>query len=283
MMFVVGASGRMGGAVLRFVQSGTRAGSRSGKSVNNATETVKFDLGEPALSMSALNGCETLFLMRPPKITKRQPFNNLMQTARRAGIRHIVCASVYGAGNSRVLPHRHMEAAVRESGLPYTFLRPADFMQNLTDVHTASIRERHEIAVPAGNGRSAFLDVEDVGRATCAILNDCEKHSGKAYNLTGPQALAFNDIAQMMTEEIGPPPIRYRPVSIARFLYEQIRRGTPGTMALVMAGLYTVQRLGRAAPVSQDFLQLTNEPAGNFRRFLQRHRTLFDSFPRSAS
>lgn len=283
MLFVVGASGRMGGAVLRFAQTDTRGGSRSGKAIAHATETERFDLGEPATVRDALNGCDTLFVMRPPATTTRQPFDTLMQAASSTGIRHVICASVYGAGDSRVLPHRHMEAAVRKSGLPFTFLRPADFMQNLVDVHATSIRERQEIAVPAGKGRSAFLDVDDIGRATTAILDDRERHSGSAYDLAGPQAPGFKRIAQMMTEELGPPQIRYRPVSISQFLYEQIRSGTPGTMAMVMAALYTVQRLGRAAPVSQDFAELTNEAAGTFRDFLRRHRSSFNNDPHPAS
>ena len=266
----------MGGAVLRFAGSSTRAGSRSGDAIAHADETVKFDLNEPALFLDALSGCDTLFVMRPPAITARQPFDTLMQTALRADISHVICASVYGAGKSRILPHRHMEAAVRESGLPYTILRPADFMQNVIDVHAKSIRERHEIAVPAGKGSSAFLDVDDVGRAVAALLKAPEKHFGKAYDLTGPEALGFDNVAQMMTDEWGPPAIRYRPVSVPRFLYQQMREGRPTQMALVMAALYTVQRLGKAAPVSDDFSRLTNEASGNFRDFLQRHRDLFE-------
>lgn len=52
-----------------------------------------------------------------------------------------------------------MEAAVRASGLAYAFLRPADFMQNLAGIYANAIRMQGEIAIPAGDGRSAFLDV----------------------------------------------------------------------------------------------------------------------------
>ncbi len=273
MLFVMGATGRMGGAVLRHAGGPVRAGTRSGAPVAGAAETARFDLDDAGTFPGALAGCGAMFVMRPPPALRRAPFDRLMAAAREAGVAHVVCASVFGAGGSRVLPHRHMEAAVRQSGLPQGFLRPADFMQNLADVHAARIREG-EIAPPAGQGRSAFLDVEDVGHACAAIRAAPGAHAGRGYDLTGPEALTFEEVAGTLTRVLGRP-VRYRATSAMRFVAEEVRRGRPAGIALVMSALYTVQRLGRAAPVSPDFERLTGRVAGTLEAYVERERGAF--------
>lgn len=269
MLFVMGATGRMGGAVLRQATGPVRAGTRRGTG-----DSVRFDLTDPHSFGPALAGCSAMFVMRPPTIATRAPFDRLMTAARQAGVGHVVCASVHGAGTSRVLPHRHMEGAVRDSGLPHTFLRPADFMQNLADVHGTAIRTKGEIAVPAGRGRSAFVDVEDIGRAAAAVLAAPRDHEGRAYDLTGPEALSFGDVAEVLTAVLGRP-IRYRAISVPRFVLREMRGGRPLPMAMVMAALYTVQRLGRAAPVRDDFERLTGQRTTPLAAYIDRERRAF--------
>jgi uncharacterized protein YbjT (DUF2867 family) len=264
----------MGGAVLRHAAGPVRASTRSGGPVAGADETVRFDLDDAEGFAAAVEGCTAIFVMRPPPTTTRAPFERLMTAAREAGVGHVVCASVYGAGTSRVLPHRHMEAAVRESGLSHTFLRPADFMQNLVDVHGASIREDGVIAVPAGRGRSAFLDADDIGRACAAVLAAPAEHDGRGYDLTGPDALTFGEVAEVMTRVLGRS-IRYCPTSVPGFLLRQVRRGRPASMALVMAALYTVQRIGRAAPARPDLERLIGGAPSGLADYVARTRTSF--------
>jgi uncharacterized protein YbjT (DUF2867 family) len=274
MLFVMGATGRMGGAVLRHATGPVRAGTRSGSPVSGATETVRFDLDDSQSFADAIEGCTAIFVMRPPSTITRAPFERLMTAARDAGARHVVCASVYGAGTSRVLPHRHMEAAVRDSGLSHTFLRPADFMQNVVDVHGASIREDGVIAVPAGQGSSAFLDAEDIGRACAGVLAAPAGHDGRGYDLTGPEALTFREVAEVMTQVLGRS-VRYCPTTVLGFVLREVQRGRPASMALVMAALYTAQRINRAAPVRPDFESLTGRAPSSFANYLARVRTSF--------
>ena len=278
MLFVMGATGRMGGAVLRHAAVRVRAGTRSGRAVDGAAQTVRFDLDDADSFATALTGCTTMFVMRPPPTTTRAPFDRLMRAARLARIRHVVCASVFGAGTSRILPHRHMEAAVRDSGLPHSFLRPADFMQNLADMHAASIRRTAEITVPAGRGRSAFLDADDIGRACAAVLAAPAAHDGRGYDLTGPEALTFDEVAEVLTRVLGRP-IRYRPASVPGFVWRELRQGRALPLALVMAALYTVQRVGRAAPVRPDLARLTGRAPTCLADYVTRERAAFAPRP----
>ncbi|TDL75255.1 SDR family NAD(P)-dependent oxidoreductase [Palleronia sediminis] len=274
MLFVMGATGRMGGAVIRHAERPVRAASRSGRPVAGAAQTARFDLDDAGGFSAALSGCDALFVMRPPPATTRAPFDRLMAAARAAGVGHVICASVYGADRSRVLPHRHMEAAVRDSGLAHSFLRPADFMQNLADIHGPAIRDTDEIAVPTGAGRSAFVDVDDIGAAAAAILRDPGAHDGRGYALTGPAALSFGDVAAILSDVLGRP-IRHRRVSLPGFVAGQVRSGRAMPMALVMGALYTVQRMGRAAPVLPDLARLLGRPPTDLASYARRERSAF--------
>ncbi len=78
------------------------------------------------------------------------------------------------------MPHAAVEKWLRASSMSWTFIRPSFFQQNLStihaaDIHAADIRDRDDIVVPAGNGRTAFVDTADVGVvAAVALLHPTE-------------------------------------------------------------------------------------------------------------
>ena len=92
MLFVMGSTGRMGGAVLRHATGRVRAATRSGAPVDGADDTVRFDLEDAHSFPAALAGCTDNFVVRPPPTTTRAPFERLMEAAREAGVRHVFCA-----------------------------------------------------------------------------------------------------------------------------------------------------------------------------------------------
>lgn len=158
-------------------------------------------------------------------------------------------------------------------GFDWTMLRPADFMQNLETVHRGGLRRRSEISVPAGNGRSAFVDVADVAAVAAKTLLE-PGHSQRGYTLTGPEALSFHQIAQILSDVLGRP-IRYRPPGVLRFIRDQHSEGVPLGMALVMTALYTVQRLGRADGLTDDVLRLLGRPPSDFRGYAERTKAIW--------
>ena len=273
MLFVMGATGRTGGAVCTgCAATGIRAGTRSPARYDGPGEAARFDLSDESTFASALSGCEALFAMRPPTETSGEPFERLFTAARAAGVRRLIVSSVLGAERNRFLPHRKMEAAARASGLAWVILRPADYMQNFETVHREAIRDRSEIAVPAGQGRSAFLDVADIGACAAAALTGA--HDGEAHALTGPQALTMAEVADVLTEVLGRP-VAYRAVSPWRFVAEE-RRRRPLPMALVMTALYTAQRLGLAREVTDGVARMTGRPATPLRDYVARARLAWE-------
>ena len=135
------------------------------------------------------------------------------------------------------------------------------------------LRCRSEILVPAGNGRSAFVDVVDVAAVAAKTLLE-PGHSQRGYTLTGPEALSFHQIAQILSDVLGRP-IRYRPPRVLRFIRDQHSEGVPLGMALVMTALYTVQRLGRADGLTDDVLRLLGRPPSDFRSYAERTKAVW--------
>lgn len=277
MWLITGASGRVGRAVveqlrgkatLRLASRGPREDA-SGPGVSS----VQFDVLDPATFEAALEGVDSVFLMRPPQVASGKKFRPFLDACAAHQVRRMVVLSVKGADDNRILPHHGMEQEVFRRGFSTTVLRPSDFMQNLETVHREGIVARDEIAVPAGRGRSAFIDVEDIGQAAARVMLE-PGHEGKGYSLTGAEALSFTEVAAVLSEVLGRP-IRYRAPSMLRFVLDQRSGGLPLGMALVMTALYTVQRFGGAEDVSRQLEELLGRPPTRFRSYVERNASVF--------
>lgn len=79
------------------------------------------------------------------------------------------------------------------------------------------IRDRDEILVPAGHGATAFVDAEDVGAVAAAALLHPSAHRNTAWTVTGKETLTYEQVARILTIELGRP-IRYAQPGIVRYL-----------------------------------------------------------------
>ena len=229
-------------------------------------EVVPFDFTDPT-TFGAFEGVERMFLLRPPAIAD---IDGVIAPALRAagdhGVRHVVFLSIQGAERNRIVPHRKIEDRLRGSGMAWTFVRAAYFMQNLSTTHAPEIRELDEIWVPAGRrSRTAHVDARDVAAVAARALVE-DGHHGTAYTPTGPAALTYDEIAAILTTELGRP-IRYADPGPLAFWHRLRRRGTPRAMVGVMLGIYTAARLGLAAGITDDVERITGRPPIAFPAF----------------
>jgi uncharacterized protein YbjT (DUF2867 family) len=136
---------------------------------------------------------------------------NLVDEAKKAGIRHIVKQSVMGAdleadvGTMRL--HRQAEKIIEKSGIPYTFLRPNEFMQNFVNFHSPSIKSNNAFYFPREDAKVSFVDVRDIAAVAVKTLTDDDgsddRHKGKAYLITGPEALSYYQAAEILSNATG--------------------------------------------------------------------------------
>ncbi|MBC7545367.1 MAG: SDR family oxidoreductase [Candidatus Sericytochromatia bacterium] len=280
-LLVIGASGNVGAEIVRLlvgqghaVRVATRSPAGASAGFSPLIEPVPFDFERPETFGPALAGVDRLFLMRPPAITDTRRFIvPVIAAARDAGVHSIVFLSLLGAEKNPLVPHHRIETALVASGVPYTLLRAGFFMQNLSTTHRADIVDLDEILVPAGRGRTSFIDVRDIAAVAVKALTE-PGHTNKAYALTGDEALDYHEVAACLSTALGRP-ITYRQPSIFRFIARMRRRGFPLDFIWVMAAIYTTVRLGLAASVTTDTHRLLGRPAIRMRQFVADHRDLW--------
>lgn len=277
-ILVLGATGNLGGAAARsLLASGhaIRVGDTDPDRLRTrfrAAETVHLNLLRPETFPDAVAGAAGLFLIRPPAIAKVGPtLNALIDAARRADVKHVVFVSVTGADTNRVVPHHRVEQHLRAAAPDWTILRPGFFAQNLADAYREDIRRSNRIYVPAGGGRVAFVDTEDVGAAAAAVFADPAGHRGAGYTLTGPQAVTFDEVAALLTDALGRP-IHYQPAGIPGYLRHLRRTHMPLAQCLVQTVLHAGLRSGQAARVDTTLGRLLGRPPRTLRHYIDDHR-----------
>ncbi|TFC51103.1 MULTISPECIES: NmrA family NAD(P)-binding protein [unclassified Cryobacterium] len=282
-VLVTGATGNVGRVVVQELLDGgarVRATGRSVESVRRVfgdrVEAVALDFTDPTTWEAAFAGVQQMFLMRPPHLGKpKRQMIPALEYARDHGISQIVFLSLQGAGKNTIVPHAAIEAWLRDSGVAWTFVRASFFHQNLSTTHLTDIRDRDEIMVPARNGATAFVDVEDVGAVAAAALLDPSAHVNTAWTVTGNEALTYAQIAEILTHELGRP-IRYARPGILRYIVHARRKlGMPWGMVLVTAAIYTTARLGLAAGLTDDVRQVLGRDPVGFAVFAHRDRSVW--------
>jgi len=281
-VLVTGATGNVGelvvGQLLARGES-VRAAVRPGRSTrpSGPAQAVGFDFEDPATFAPALEDVDRVFFMRPPQMSDAKAMSPFIEAMCSAGIRHVVFLSVQGAGQNPFVPHHGIETLLKKSGLNWTFLRPSFFMQNLATTHLADIRDRGEIFVPAGRGKTNFIDVADIADAA-AICLTTPGHEGAAYELTGSEALTYEQVAAVLSEACDRP-INYARPSAKQFKARMKAEGHPDEFVSVMGSIYAIAKLGMAAGTTDDFERLVGRAPVTFADWASRNAACFDIQP----
>lgn len=287
-ILVTGASGTVGSRVVEaLVRNGlsVRAATRhpAAAATRGLVEVVGFDFVDPSTFAAAFAGVQTMFLVRPPALARPSDLVPALQAALKAGVRHVVLLSVQGAEKLAVLPHARLERWLRSAGLGWTFLRPSFFDQNLITVHGPAVRRLDELVMPAGRGRTAFVDAVDVAEVAAIVLADPAPHLGCAYTLTGAEALTYGEVAGIMTAVCGRP-IRYQQPGLLRYLVRaRFELGLPPALVATTAVVYTTARLGLAAGLSDEAARLLGRPPVTMAEFIRREQEQFQPRPEDAA
>ncbi|WP_341953467.1 SDR family oxidoreductase [Salinibacterium sp. TMP30] len=277
-VLVTGATGTVGDAVTEFLLE--RGASVLG-AVRNADDAAHLRKGAKArhfdFSMSpseldqALEGCDRLFLMRPPAIADVQKYLfPVIDAAQRRGIKQIVFLSLQGVQQNRKTPHYAVEQYLKSAGAPYTSLRPNFFMQNLSTTHAAEIRDDDDVFVPAGRSFTAFIDARDIGRVAAAVLTE-PGHITQAYTLSGEQSLTYRNVASILSDVLGRS-IHYRRPSETEYLSRLRTQGKPEDYIAVQKMIYRIVRFNISAFPNRTVRRLTGHPATTFREFATREK-----------
>jgi len=276
-ILVTGATGNVGSEVVRLLHDQgyqIKAAVRDLKNIDDTltsqVEYVIFDFQQHNTLSSALQGVSKLFLVRPPAIAQvKRYIHPAIDAAVAAGVQHIVFLSLLGAENNPIIPHAKIESYIQSVGISYTFLRASFFMQNLSTTHQEDIKH-NEIFIPAGKGKTSFIDVRDIAAIAVKALTE-SRHDNKAYALTGDEALDYYQVADLFTQILGKSVVYTNP-SIFQFFIRMYQRGLSLPFIAVMIAIYTTAWLGLAAKVTEDVEQILHRKPIRMQQFIADYR-----------
>lgn len=203
-VFVTGARGKTGREVVaQLAERGdTEVHGGSSQSSREPT-TVAFDWRDQSTWPKAVGGADAIYLGRPDVQDSPELIRRLIAAAPGA---HIVLVSEQGTEKSAADGWvRQVEAAVTGNASRWTILRPSWFQQVLTDPRyfLDAIRRDRTISLPTGGTPIAWVDTRDIAAVAVQAIADPVAHHGKAYTVTGPEAITTTEIAAYISAAIG--------------------------------------------------------------------------------
>jgi uncharacterized protein YbjT (DUF2867 family) len=260
-ILVLGATGHIGrplvGALMARGEA-VKAASRNGKPVDGA-EGVVFDVVDPKTFPTAFEGVNRAFVMLPGGYTEAKALLlPVIEAAATRGVK-VVLLSVFGVDADDSIPYRQAEIALEKSGVRWVVLRPNWFTDNFINYWKPGIDAAGVIAVPAADGKSSFIDARDIADSAAAALTT-DHFDGKAFNLTGPEALGYAEAAALISDAMGKP-VAYQAVDDDSFVGNLVGAGVPEVYARFLASIFYPVREGWTAAITDDVRTLTGHPA----------------------
>jgi uncharacterized protein YbjT (DUF2867 family) len=285
-LLITGATGQVSSALIQSLKGAPqlklRALVRDPKKAamleQQGIELKVGDLDEPESLAAAFAGVSDLWLLNA--VTPRQPENsmNALWAAKRAGVERVVRMSAVGAAhdaptrNGRL--HALSDAELAASNLKWTIIRPHFFTQNLL-MSASSIAQQGAAYWDLGEGKLGMIDVRDIGDFAAHLLTSPpDRHHGKIYTLTGPEAISLHQAAEQLSRGIDRP-VRYVPVPHDAARQSMLQSGMPAWVAglLVEYGAAYSDNWGNFT--TAHIQELLGRPARSVLDFARDHRDAF--------
>jgi uncharacterized protein YbjT (DUF2867 family) len=298
-ILVTGATGTVGSEVVKQLVSSSSSSSDNNdiiiraafhsqnkadifKQYNNkkTVQIVNMDYNKSETIADALNHVDKLFLLNLPA-PNMAVYSNLVKEIRKyGGINHIVKLSSMAAeetGFETIIGriHREEEKIIEESGIPSTFLRPGSFMQNFVNFLGQTIKTQNAFYLPAGDGKVSFVDARDIAAISVrALTNGNQQYIGKAYAITGQEAISYRQAAEILSKEVG------RRISYVDIPEEDARKGMKESamddwVVDAIMEFYSIIRTGHASQTTNVVEQITGRKPIPFSQFAKDYAEYF--------
>jgi len=260
-ILVTGATGKTG---RRIVQRLTDAGHAVRSGSRNASPA--FDWEDPAGWPAALAGCRAAYVAFVPDLAVEGSIDAVrafLDVAQREGMRRIVLLSGRGEPEAQVC-----EDELMGRDFEWTVLRCSWFQQNFSENFFLEGVLAGELVTPEGLAPDPLLDVEDIADAAFAALTT-DRHIGRLYEMTGPQALSFADAVAEIGKATGRE-IRHVEVPVEAYRAALVDSGMQAPEVDLVMYLFTTVLDGRNVPVTDGVQQALGRPAGSFADYARR-------------
>jgi uncharacterized protein YbjT (DUF2867 family) len=276
---VAGATGNVGSEVVaQLLARGhkTRVFTRdAGKAAHwgNRVDVAAGDFQKPETFMQALGGVEAAFLMN--QSPDQEVFVRLIGAAKDAGQPRIVFLSSLAANQPQFRIgqlHKIEEDAIRESDLPFTFVRPGGFMSNAYQ-WIRTINAEGAVYNPTGDAKFPPIAAEDIAEVAVKALVDASL-SGEVFELTGGESLSIREQVNILAKVLGRP-IRCVDVPVETAVQILIRTGLPEQIAAAVGESYQAVRNGRVVACTDVVEKVTGHKPMTFEAWARKHASRF--------
>jgi uncharacterized protein YbjT (DUF2867 family) len=271
-ILVIGGRSKIGSALideLRARGEAVRALVRAreaGASFPADVEPFVGDLAATDSLEAAMAGVEKVFLLSSPHPDAVRWHRNAIDAARSAGVDLLVRSSIIGAGDESpaefIDAHTQADRYLESSGVPYAILRPNLFLQNVPESTIPGIDAAGNFYANAGDARISMVDTRDVAAVAAVVLTQ-PGHTAAHYDITGPEALSYGDVATRLSAALQ------RDITYVAAPDDTIRDallgyGLDAWFAEALVGLYQDYRRsgsdGYASTVTDTVRRLTGAP-----------------------
>ncbi len=277
---ITGATGAIGSRVVDrllalgdrprvFVRDPRKARVRYG----NRVDVAVGDLADATSLLAALAGVDVLFLVNSgPELASRD--RAAAESAKAAGVKHLVKLSSMDARQNVGTGawHARGEAAIRASGIAFTFVQPAGFMSNAL-AWSASIKAEGVIGAPTGDGRIAFIHPDDIAAVATEVVTTGQ-YKGESLPITGPEALNHSEMTAKIGGAIGKP-VRFHPISEEQERQQMMESGDPPAIIEAHMSIYRAIREGRLAGVTDNVERVLGRQPRSFDQWAQENAAAF--------
>ncbi|PHV32374.1 NAD(P)-dependent oxidoreductase [Janthinobacterium sp. BJB312] len=244
MIVITGATGNLGQHVIASLLKSVPAASiiaavrnpaKAGNLAAQGVQVRQADYNDGASLDAAFKGATKILLISSSEVGQRaQQHQNVIDAAKRAGVALLAYTSVLRADASPLglaVEHVITEAAIRASGLPYTFLRNGWYLENHTE-HLAPVLEHGVVLGAAQDGRFSSAARLDYAAAAAAVLTADKPQA--IYELAGDQGFTLAEYAAEVARQSGKP-IVYKDLPQADFRAALVGVGVPEGFADLLA------------------------------------------------
>ena len=275
---VIGATGRTSAGVVRHLRAAgekVRAlvrDSDKAKTTFGALHGVEIVAGafdDEAVLTKAFDGVEVAFLALGSSPDQIRLEKAVIDGAVRAELPHLVKLSSIATSHDSALFVGRLHAEIQDhlvaSELSYTLLSPATFANNLLYA-ARSVAVENSWSGAAPTGRVAYIDIRDLSEAAALVLRDPALH-GRSYDLSGPDAYTFPEIAELLSTILGHR-VTYVPVSPDERRSALLRDGTSEWFGELLLSLETSAEAGQLGTVTTTLKKLLGHEPRTVENFL---------------
>lgn len=239
-------------------------------------DTFAGDFGDQASIRTAMSGVDQVWLATPNHPDQLAWETAIIDAAKDAGVTRVVKLSALDAtiGSPVAFADTHARSAelLRSSGLRHVLIQPAFMMTNLFGA-IGSVQQADAIFLPGAGAKVAMIDPHDIAAVAAAVLAD-PAHDQRAYTITGPAAVTFDEVAETLSTVVGRR-IAFVPVPDEGARGALVEAGMDPWFADNMVAQFGLLRSGTQSDAGDLVRVLTGTDPRPLTAFLQAHAPLF--------